>query len=146
MTKIISAARQTGKSSFIKQFQTNEIVVVPSSNFIRDTDYKSTITAAELHRSLTGLGGYIDFGIRARDQRYIFEEPALYDEVFFKCLKLLPKDSITLVIGTPVSGNHNLFDWYLEWNRDKVITWSLNGDNRNKHMGLAPNELFGTWK
>lgn len=120
MTQIISAARRTGKSIYVKSLQHTGIVVVPSEQYKKYNRYDNSMTARELLGSLDSEGR-----IRGHKHRYnyIIEEPGLYDLEFFQLLKLLPEEQIALVIGTPM-GPLNLFDWFLQINKKRVTIWS----------------------
>lgn len=120
MTKIISAARSTGKSSYLKELGDSVVVVVPNESYRRMHNYENSITAKMLLEVLDSRGR-----VEGDSARYYFafEEPGLYDMTFFKLLHKIPKEQVYIVIGTPMGGM-NLFDWYLHANKDKVVIWS----------------------
>jgi hypothetical protein len=120
LTKIISAARGTGKSSYLKEIEDSVVVVVPNEKYKRVHNYEHSITAEKLLEAIDHRGkikGYSDRFV------FAFEEPGLYDLTFYKLLTRIPEEQVKIVIGTPM-GKMNLFDWYLRVNVEKVQIWA----------------------
>lgn len=142
--KIISAARLTGKSTYIKDAYRNALVVVPNEAYNQHHKYNNSITIDMLLKHWQ----HLDWGCRARDFDIVFEEPGLYSSKFLAAMRIQEiEESTVLVIGTPVSAHrYDEFNMFLEWNKKNVIIWSHHGESRNKYLRWRPDELKGVWR